>query len=177
MKRIIKPYNEYIPSIIPEGKKAAMIDIPQSRNVSDYWIDDLNEQFIYSKIISNEYSDVRGKGRSFIQGNNLLIKDNYIRSCICKDGIVLIQKEWVTYYPSEFKRFKKMLKDNGFNTRGDKCFVFVNNLHNDITEAPLQPSLDDYSEEKQLEISTQFLEEERNKIRANKIVEEILELI
>ena len=169
MKRIIKAYNDNIPCIIPEGNNACIIDIPRERDVDDKWIYDINNQFIFNNIVSPEYKYIAksGQSRRFIQGNHLIIKDRTILACICKNGNVLVHWDWMNYYPTEFNRFKKELKANGFNTRGNKCIISVYDLHSQITEAPLKPTLFDYSEEAQLAISTEFLEQERNKINPN----------
>ena len=168
MKRIIKPYNDNIPCIIPEGQQGCVIDIPRYHDASEErQVKLMEDQFKYSDIASSEYISTWGKGRSFVFGNYLVIKDRNILACICKNGNVLVNHHWKIYYPTEFNRFKKELKANGFNTRADKCIISVYDLHSVITEAPLKPTLFDYSEEAQLTISTEFLEQERNRINSN----------
>ena len=177
MKRIIKAYNGNIPCIIPEGNNACVIDIPRGRDVDDKWIYDINAQFIFNNIVSPEYKYIAksGQSRSFIQGNHLVIKDRTILACICKNGNVLVDNHWMYYYPTEFNRFKKELKENGFNTRGNKCIISVYALHSIITVIPLKPTLADYSEEAQLAISTEFLEQERNRINSGEEINLIIQ--
>lgn len=176
MKRIIKPYNDNIPCIIPEGNNACIIDIPRYHDAPQVReIDSVTNQFKYYMMTSPEYINTWGKGRSFIFGNHLVIKNRTILACICKNGNVLVDYHWNLSYPTEYNRFKKELKANGFSTRGDKCIALIRELHSSITEAPLKPTLADYSEEAQLAISTEFLEQERNRINSGEEINLIIQ--
>ena len=172
MRKFITSYEEYTPICIPEGSKIELIDT----DIYDYIRNSIETQFKYEAIIQNTFSKLYGNGRlrDFILGRGLLIIGNSLRAIICNNGKVVVNSEWISYYPSEFKRFKKVLSENGYETRKDKCFVFIDNLNLKFFVNFLSPNMEDYEESKQSELSSEFLAQERAKLNIS--TEEATEL-
>lgn len=162
MRKYITSYEGYTPICIPEGSKIELIDTDEY----DYIRNSTETQFKYEAIIKDSFSQLYGNGRlrDFLLGRGLVIISNSLRAIICNNGKVVVNDEWIQYYPSEFKRFKKVLSENGYETRGDKCFHFVDELNPQFFVNPLPPNMEDYEESKQLELSSEFLAQERAKL-------------
>jgi len=162
MRKYITSYEGYTPICIPEGSKIELINA----DIYDYVRNSTETQFKYETIIQNTFSKLYGNGRlrDFTLGRGLVIIGNSLIAIICNNGKVVVNIEWSNYYPSEFKRFKKVLSENGYETRGDKCFHFVDELNPQFFVNLLSPNMEDYEESKQLEISSEFLVQERGKL-------------
>ena len=165
MRKYIKAYENYIPICIEEGQNVALIDVNEEA-IMNYCSLDSSTQFNYSKIINEEFSRhvYASRLRLFTMGRGIIsLLYGSIQAIICKNGFVLVNKSWEDYYPNEFKRFKKCLTEAGYKTRGNKCFVFVNDLEDKITIDPIKPTMEDYSPEVQLTNSSEFIALEKAK--------------
>ena len=165
MRKYIKAYENFIPICIEEGQNVALIDV--NEEAMNYCSLDSSTQFNYSKIISEEFNRHRyaSRLRSFTMGRGIIsLLYGSMQAIICKNGFVLVNKSWKDYYPNEFKRFKKCLTEAGYKTRGNKCFVFVNDLEDKITIDPIKPTMEDYSPEVQLTNSSEFIALEKAKL-------------
>ena len=162
MRKYITSYEGYTPICIPEGSKIELIDA----NIYDYIRNSTETQFKYEAIIQNTFSQLYGNSRLryFTLGRGLVIIGNSLRAIICNNGKVAVNHLWVQDYPSEFKRFKKALSENGYKTRGDECFLFIYELDPHFFVNPLSPNMEDYEESKQLELSSEFIAQERGKL-------------
>lgn len=162
MRKYITSYEEYTPICIPEGSKIELINT----GVYDYIRNSTETQFKYRHIIKNEFLQqyANGKLKSFLIGKGLMFDRDFLRVILCRDNKVIVNSEWAKWNPSEFKRLKKSLSENGYETRKDKCFVFTNDLNSKFFVNPLSPNMEDYEESKQLELSSEFLAQERSKL-------------
>lgn len=162
MRKYITSYEGYTPICIPEGSKIESIDT----DIYNYIRNSIETQFKYEAIIQDSFSQLYGNGRlrDFTLGRGLVIIGNFLRAIICNNGKVMVNSEWISYYPSEFKRFKKVLSENGYETRGDKCFCLTYDLNKKFFVNSLSPNMEDYEESKQLELSSEFLAQERGKL-------------
>lgn len=138
-------------------------------------------QFVISKIINlekNYYHGYNTRLRKFYFGQGILWDTHYDRivAIFLEGQRVAVLNNWELDYYNEFKRFKKALKDAGYNSRGDKCISFVNSFSDFIVD-PLAPKFEDYSTEYQRTVSREFMELERASISipVEEVVEETVE--
>lgn len=164
MKKYIKAKdNENVP-IILQGSAIKEIVLDGNEYSSLY----SSTQFIISKIISplgNYYHGYNSRLRKFWFGYGILWDTDYDRivAIFLEEQKVAVLNNWIYSYPSEFTRFKKALKDAGYDVKKNKCISFVSNFDSFICD-PLAPTFNDYSTEYQQSVSREFLLLERSAI-------------
>lgn len=162
MKKYIKAKdNENIPIILQGSPiKEVILD------GMDYSRLDVENQFSIAKIINpqgNYYHGYNNRLRHFYFGQGILWDTDYDRivAIFLEDQKVAILNKWADNYSTEITRFKKALKEAGYNTR--KCISYVDNF-DEFIFIPLAPKFNDYSTEYQQSVSREFLLLERANI-------------
>jgi len=155
---ILKEYKGYIPIGLSEDVKWLKINKRNTTNISLYYSGD---QFNYDRIINFNtklyQESYHPRLRSFIYGKGVVLhQDNdNVYAIICKKKVI-ISRSWQSYSPNEVTRFKKALRDNGWNTRKDVIYMEQDEINNFIVD-PLSPTFEDYNINKKNEMSIEFL--------------------
>lgn len=160
MKRIIKANNNNVPIILQGSaiKEIKLTESTYSRLTSD-------TQFPIDKITElngDYYHGYNARLRKFWFGQGILwdVTYNRIVAIFLEGQRVAVLNNWAWSYYNEFTRFKKALREAGYNTRNHKCIYFVDNFSDFFLDI-LAPKFEDYSEDYQRTVSREFMELER----------------
>jgi len=159
MKQYIRAVNGNIP-IILQGRNLVEYEF---RNCEWVSLSSKEYQFRYTYITDNDqfykhsgnkrlYKYKFGRGLIYTQ------YDDFPCAIICEDKKVAVLKNWSNSYTVDFGRFKKMLKENGYNVK--KNITYLDNLEGFYFN-PLSPTFYDYQEEYQREVSKEFILSQR----------------
>lgn len=157
--KYIREFNGLIPIMLQEEK---LVELDWSLYDND-WLRNKEKQFEYSKITEFRYfyrHYGNGRIKHYHFGKGLLKREYSDNLCaiICEDKRVAVENLWADNYPQDFLRFKKMLKENGYNIKTD--IVYTYSLE-DFFFDPLAPTFQDYQEDFQREVSKEFILSQR----------------
>lgn len=162
MKKFIKANEQYVPIVLQGRPIYEMSFVGES-----YSTNSPSTQFPIEKIKDVDWSYYLGYARRmnrYCFGRGFIWDYDYedrIIAIVCEDDIVVVRQDWMQNNPTEFARFKRALKAAGYNTR--KCIIPISYFA-DFFIDPIAPKMQDYQEEYQKQISSEFLAEEVAKL-------------
>lgn len=179
MKTFIIQHEDFIPIALEEGMKCEYFNKELDdcdRRVGLCKETQFKSEYLTSKELLKHYRGNRLRQFYFYKGMVFNINESLV-AVLCKDGKVVVSQRWVNNFTTEFKRFKASLKTLGYNTREDKCFTFLYDLEDLFFKNILSPTMEDYQEERQLALSSEFIALERSKMASSseEVVEHFLE--
>lgn len=171
MKQYIRAYKEFIPLIL-EGKKIIEINMEEERTE---WASlcSTEFQFVYNRVIEPKfYHHGSSRLNKYKFGKGLILPNwsNNFSVFICENKKVVIDAAWVNSFPSDYKRLRKMLKENGYNLKKDIALFW--NFSDKFFPDILSPSMEDYNEDVMLGLSREFLQEQRTAIVEEPVIED-----
>lgn len=161
--KYIRTVDEYVP-IILQGNKLVELNEREKGYTS-----------LYNKENQFNFSLITTLGKFYYHGSNgRLYKYNFGKGMLqlqgtgtshcaifCEDRKVVVENNWAQNYTPDFARFKKMLKENGYNTKKD--IIYMDSLENFFFD-PVAPTFQDYQESVQKDFSKEFILSQREAI-------------